>query len=327
MQRVLVTGATGFIGYEVARQLSAQGFRPRLMVRRPERGDLLSRLDAELIHGDLTRPASLRRAVQGVDTILHLGARAAFESYARVAPTIVQGSLALMQAAQQAGVQRFVYASSLFVYGPQAHPITAQTPAAPRLDYGRAKLEAESALVAQARRTGMQFAAIRLPHVYGARGLLFQQVHRGLVLFPGRGDNLFSHLHVEDAGRVLIAVAAQGWTGVSAVADDRSIPWLAFFATLREHYPRYRALHIPMWLARVSTMAIRPVTRLRARPSLATPDTIVGWNLPLPVTPRLLWDALGLKPRYATIDTGIPAVLDECVAFRWRHPLLDPGRY
>jgi len=69
MQRVLVTGATGFIGYEVARQLSDRGFRPRLMVRRPERGDLLSGLDAELIHGDLTRPSSLVRAVQGVDTI------------------------------------------------------------------------------------------------------------------------------------------------------------------------------------------------------------------------------------------------------------------
>lgn len=327
MQRVLVTGATGFIGYEVARQLCDRGLRPRLMMRRPERGDLLSSLDAELIHGDLTRPASLMRAVQGVDTILHLGARAAFESYARVEPTIVQGSSALMQAAQQAGVERFVYASSLFVYGPQTQPITAETPATPRLDYGRAKLEAESALATQARQTGMRFAAVRLPHVYGARGLLFQQLHRGRVLFPGRGDNLFSHLHVEDAGRVLIEVAAQDWTGVAAVADDRSVPWHAFFATLREHYPRYRELHLPMWLAYLGTLAIGPVMRWRARPSLATPDTIVGWNLPLPVTPRLLWDELALKPRYTTIDTGIPAVLDECIAFRWRHPLLDKGRY
>ena len=327
MQRVLVTGATGFIGYEVARQLCAQGLRPRLMVRRPERGSLLSGLDAELIHGDLTRPSSLTRAVQGIDTVLHLGARAAFETYARVYPTIVQGSMALLQTAQQAGVQRFVYASSLFVYGPQTHPITAQTPAIPCLDYGRAKLEAESALATQARQTGMRFAAIRLPHVYGARGLLFQQLHGGLALFPGRGDNLFSHLHVEDAGRLLIEVAAQDWAGVSAVADDRSVPWHAFFATLREHYPRYRELHLPMWLARLGAMAIGPVMRWRSRPSLATPDTIVGWNLPLPVTPRLLWDELALKPRYATIDSGIPAVLDDCVAFRWRHPILDKGCY
>lgn len=326
MRRVLVTGATGFIGYEVARQLSARGMRPRLMVRRPARSVLLSRLDAELIHGDLTHPTSLTRAVAGIDTVLHLGARAAFETYTRIYPSIVQGSMALMQAAQKAGVQRFVYASSLFVYGSQGQPITAYTPATPCLDYGRAKLAAELALAAQASQTGVQFAAIRLPHVYGARGLLFHQVHRGLVVLPGRGDNLFSHLHVEDAARVLIEVAAQGWSGVSALADDRPVTWQAFFATLREHYAYYRELRIPMWLAYLGSRLISPVTRLRARPCLATPDTVVGWNLSLPVTPRLLWDELGLKPAYATIETGIPAVLDESVAFRWRHPLLDEGR-
>lgn len=325
MRRVLVTGATGFIGYEVARQLATRGLRPRLMVRRPARSALLVGLDAELIQGDLTWPASLTRAVEGVDTILHLGARAAFESYPRLYPSIVQGSMALMQAAQNAGVRHFVYASSLFVYGPQTRPIMDDTPAKPCLDYGRAKLAAELALADQAGQTGMQFAALRLPHVYGARGLLFQQVHRGLVLLPGRGDNLFSHLHVEDAARVLIEAAAQGWHGVSPVADDRSVTWQAFFAILREHDTRYRELRLPRWLAYFGTRLLYRLLRPHRRPCLITPDTVLGWNLPLPVTPRLLWDELGLKPVYATIETGIPAVLDEAVVFRWRHPLQDRG--
>ena len=74
--RVLVTGATGLIGYEVARLLAARGLRPRLMIRRPERGLLLRRLDAELVHGDLESPESLERAVSGVEGVIHLGARA-----------------------------------------------------------------------------------------------------------------------------------------------------------------------------------------------------------------------------------------------------------
>ena len=85
MEKILVTGATGFIGYEVSSLLSLRGFRPRLMVRRPVRGMLINSLDAELRQGDLKRPESLRRLVQDIDTVIHLGAMATFEStrYAR----------------------------------------------------------------------------------------------------------------------------------------------------------------------------------------------------------------------------------------------------
>ena len=64
MKRILVTGATGFIGYEVARQLIVAGYRPRLMVRRPERGALFSRWPADLVQADLESRGSLRRAVE-----------------------------------------------------------------------------------------------------------------------------------------------------------------------------------------------------------------------------------------------------------------------
>lgn len=53
MKRILVTGATGFIGYEVSRQLAAMDARPRLLIRRPLRGILLTSLKAELMQGDL----------------------------------------------------------------------------------------------------------------------------------------------------------------------------------------------------------------------------------------------------------------------------------
>jgi hypothetical protein len=56
-----------------AQLLAARGLRPRLLVRRPERGPLLRRLDAELVHGDLESP---ERAVSGVEGVIHLGARA-----------------------------------------------------------------------------------------------------------------------------------------------------------------------------------------------------------------------------------------------------------
>jgi nucleoside-diphosphate-sugar epimerase len=60
---VLVTGATGFIGIEVARQLAWRSWQPRSAVRRPSRGPLVDLLDAEVVHADLLAPETLRRAV------------------------------------------------------------------------------------------------------------------------------------------------------------------------------------------------------------------------------------------------------------------------
>jgi len=55
---------------------------------------------------------------------------------------------------------------------------------------------------------GLRFASLRLSHVYGAHSLLFDQVRHGRIFFPGKGNNLFAHLHVADAARALIQAAA-----------------------------------------------------------------------------------------------------------------------
>ncbi len=323
MRKVLVTGATGFIGYEVSHQLSSMGLRPRLLVRRPERGALLAPLDAELVQGDLTSVKSLIRAVQGVDTVIHLAARATFESYEVVRPTIVDGSVALMKAARDAGVEAFIYTSSILVYGNQRNPIDLNTPTFPMLGYGKAKLEAEEALSKIATEAGMHFAAIRLPHVYGTQDLLFEKVRRGYVFFPGSGENHFAHIHVEDAARVLIAVAEKGWSGVSPVADDYSASWNEFFTVIQEYYPRFRQIKLPRWIAYIGAWCLEKILRIRSIPSISTTGTITGFNLNLEVKPRLLWNDLGMTPKYPTIHQGIPSVLDGFVAFRWRHPISD----
>jgi nucleoside-diphosphate-sugar epimerase len=323
--KTLVTGATGFIGYEVALQMAEAGMRPRLVVRRPVRGALVSRLDAEIVAADLTSPTSLQRAVEGVDAVIHLGARAAFESYGRLRRTIVEGSRSLVKAAAQAGVRRFVYGSSLFVYPSLKDPIGRDTRPDPRLDYGRAKLEAEGILAEEAERAGMSFASIRLPHVYGARDLFFSQLSRGRgrIIIPGLGTHRFSHMHVQDAARVLIATAEQSLEGAWPVADRQPVGWSDFFAVLKDHYPQCQLIPLPAWLARAGVEFLRPFVRLRRKPTLMTPGTVIGWNLNLEVEPDCLWGELQLEPTFPTVREGIPAALDECVAFRWIHPVDD----
>ncbi len=323
MKKVLITGATGFIGLEIARQLAIRGLTPRAMVRRPQRGALLRRLDVEVVQGDLASSASLKRAVSGVDTVFHLAARASFEDYRLVRPSIVDGSVRLMEAAITAGARRFVYAGSLLVYGDQETEIDAQTTPRPVLGYGRAKLEAEDRLSEMASEAGVVFASLRLPHVYGARDLLFEQVRKGLLIFPGSGRTHFAHLHVEDAARLMIAAAEQDWSGISPVSDDLSIDWNSFFAVIQEYYPRFRLLRLPRSLGIFGTSLLALLQKFSSSPSLFTPGAVVGWNLNLPVKPGLVTQALGLELRYPTVYEGIPDVLDDCVAFRWLHSMLD----
>jgi dihydroflavonol-4-reductase len=115
MQDVLDADATGFIGVELVRRLSDLGIRPRVLVRRPHRAGLLAPYEIDPIQGDLLNRETLKRAVDGVDTAFHLGGRASFESHRRLRPTIVEGTTELGRLAAAAGVEHFVFASSLFV--------------------------------------------------------------------------------------------------------------------------------------------------------------------------------------------------------------------
>lgn len=323
MEKVLITGATGFIGYELTNQLLDRGLKPRILVRRPLRGALFARTEAEIVQGDLLRKESLRRAVEGVDTVFHLGARATFEKYSVVKDSIVDGSADLMRCAIDAGVSRFVHASSLLVYDDQENEIDRETPAEPSSGYGKAKKEAEEKLVELSGTGGIDFAAVRLPHVYGARDLMFKEVRKGRAMFPGLGKNLYAHLHIRDAARVMIRIAETGWTGVSPVADDMPASWKTFFDVIRQYYPRFRTIRVPEALSILGTGLMAPARWLGRRPTIYTPDAVRTWNDSLPVKSGVLWDDLGIEPEFPTIHQGIPAVMDECVAFQWIHPIDD----
>jgi len=321
--RVLVTGATGFIGREVTRRLAAAGRRPRVIVRRPNRAHLLDGLDIEAVHADLLVPDTLARAVEGCDAIIHLAGRAVFEPARLLVPTFVDGTRALADAAEAAGVRRFVFGSSLLVHGPSVDPVTAATVPDPHIDYGRVKWQMEQELAA---RRSLSVASIRLPHVYGAGDQLFANVRRGIMAVPGRSNPPFSHLHVHDAARVLIAAADGAWEGACGIGDRDPAGWDRFLAELQRHLPRLIVVRLPARAALLGTALMRIVRSRLETPDIFTPDTVRAWNMPLWVRPDLLWGELGLTPEVPDFVAGIARSLDDGVDREWRHSVQDRRR-
>ncbi len=306
--KLLVTGASGFIGQEVSRQLSTGGYHPRLMIRQPGDDCEICHFDADFVQADLRDHNSLKAAVKGADAIIHLGARATFESYKTLKPSILDGSLALMKSGIAAGVRRFVYSSSLLVYSGSASRVDADTPVNPVLDYGRIKVDTEKRLSEIAGSAGVSFAALRLPHVYGARDLYFSQLRAGRLILPGLGKNIYTHLHVSDAAAAIIACAEQAFSGILPIGDRLPSTWAAFLKVVRQHYPNASVYLMPQWLALLATFLLSPFRRARPNPGLETPGAVRTYNFNLAVDPDLLWKDLGLAPTYPTIYEGIPAV-------------------
>jgi dihydroflavonol-4-reductase len=115
----LVTGATGFLGSAVVRQLLARGDAVRVLARMGSDRRNLTGLDVEIIEGDLDRPETLPPAVKGIDALYHVAAdyRLWVRDEAAMLRTNVEGSRALIRAAAGAGASRIVYTSSVAALG------------------------------------------------------------------------------------------------------------------------------------------------------------------------------------------------------------------
>src|SRR4051794_39576497 len=113
--KAFITGATGFVGSHVARALAAQGADLRLLVRSTSRLDNIADLRAETATGDLRNPESLKRAMAGCEFVFHVAAdyRLWVRDPEQMYLSNIEGTRAIIQAAQESGVRRVIYTSSV----------------------------------------------------------------------------------------------------------------------------------------------------------------------------------------------------------------------
>lgn len=286
--RVLVTGASGFIGGAVAELLAARGDRVRALVRPASRTDALRALGAELAPGDVGDPAALRQAVLGCDAVVHLAGAVKALRDRDLFQANGEGTRQVAAACAAAPrPPRLVYVSSLAAAGPSraGRSRTEDDAPEPVSRYGESKLAGERAVRAAA--GAVPASIVRPPIVYGPgdRELmpqLLRMARAGVVVRAGFAEKRFSVIHVADLARGVLDVLDRGRT-VGAVGGegtyffedgtDRSWDEIAL-AACDALGRRARVVALPEAVSALAAAASSALAALTQRPSILSLDKV-----------------------------------------------------
>jgi 2-alkyl-3-oxoalkanoate reductase len=264
-KRVLVTGATGFIGGRVAARLAGE---ERAVVtgmgRKLEKAGYLAQQGVHLEQADLRDTASLARLVAGQDVVIHTAAWMGQGPPELAYDLNVTATANLVQQAAAAGVGRFVLVSSMVAYGDP--PRTGQIDEDYPLDtnqsdpYSRTKALAEQAARAAAQAAGLELAIARPTMVYGPRSdiwsvRMLQRIQQGIPMVLGDGSGHAHPLYIDNLvdGLLLTAVHPQA-AGEAFNFTELPIPWRQFF----QYYADMDGCKLratPLWLGRLVAAA------------------------------------------------------------------------
>jgi nucleoside-diphosphate-sugar epimerase len=211
MPRILVTGASGFVGYHVVAALHAAGFTVRCLVRAHSRLDLIDAFGPELARGDVTQPATLLPAVRDVDAVVHCAGLTRARRPAAFFAVNAEGTRHLCEACAQMGgrMQQLIAIGSLAALGPAAGPdapVTEDDPPHPVGPYGRSKLAGQQ--LAASFRDRFPVTILLPPALYGPADVdfltYFRFIKHGVMPCVGRQARSLSLLHAEDLARAVV---------------------------------------------------------------------------------------------------------------------------
>lgn len=205
-KRILITGAGGFIGYNLANDLARSGFDVKgLDLHFPESPVPECQAHFEKVVGDFRDSQILGEAIEGADAVIHLASAHLDTGLPEKEywDVNVRSIPALMDRSRAGGVQRFIHISSVGVYGKLLEcPAGEETRCQPQSIYGRTKLEGERKTLEIHRQTGFPVVVLRPAWVYGPgcpRTMkLFRALKKGRFVMIGSGGNLRHPVFIHD---------------------------------------------------------------------------------------------------------------------------------
>jgi nucleoside-diphosphate-sugar epimerase len=290
--RILVTGASGFLGHAVCHELHARSHETTAVIRRPGSEPA----GTAPVYGDLQDVQSLVRAVAQArpEAVIHLAAEIATQrSPVKIAAVNIAGTSHLLEACAETDAgTRFVFVSTV-VTGDAGGAVLSESSELPvQTAYGRSKLEGERLV----RATGLHTVILRPSHVYGPGGWYAEEIVKrleqpGRFAVIGRGENWWDVVRVEDVASACVDAAEKAPSGsLYHVVDDEPIRYHEFVAKTAQALGVGPPRRIPAWLARIAAGdgPIKAVMR-SARSSNERIKRELGWS-----------------PRFPTAEQGVP---------------------
>lgn len=251
--KVLVTGASGFIGRYIVKDLLNHGYEVRAFVRKKVEIE-----GAEIFIGDITKKETIEKALSSIDAVFHNAAYASDygkkEDFYRVN---IEGTKNVANACMKKEIKKMVYTSSAGIYGfPNTNEwITEESPKKPINVYQKTKLLSEDLL----QKYDMPLTIIRPPLVLGAGGkasfLLLSKIEKGKLSYIGSGDNYITIAHAADVAQCLRLALEKG-------KDKEAYNVVSFICTVKQLFEEVAARlgvkeprrHIPYALAYIAAI-------------------------------------------------------------------------
>lgn len=291
--RLLVTGATGFLGRSVVRELAAHGHTLISYVRPTSDVEQISGFCSRIAKGDITDPLAVREAAGGADGIVHLAADLSHSWHRRerIFRTNVYGTRIVAEAAKTAGVPFLLHVSSVAAVGfsTDGAPVDEKAPNNLHplgLLYHESKRLAEEEAF-DGRRYGLRVATVNPGVVYGPRGLSHAFGHTMLDIasgrVPGHPTGGLSVVDVEDVAAAIATAVVRARDGERYILAGENLRYAELFARqARAAGGHYRGRPLPAFLLRAAAIAFETRSRFTGEEPRLTADNAK-------IAPLLMW--------------------------------------
>jgi nucleoside-diphosphate-sugar epimerase len=310
--RVFVTGGSGFIGQRLVATLIDAKHEVVCLSRSGASSALLAEMGADVLSGDLTDSDSVRSCINEAKPthVAHCAAEIATQrNKDRIEQVNIRGTLSLIEACRSVeDLKCFLFLSTVVRGEAEGQTFTEDTPIPATTAYGRSKQLGDEMVFQAHKDWGLPGVVLRPSHVYGPGGWFAGLLEDKLFRIPGKGENLWDMVHVDDVVAACTMLLEQAPAGEAFhVVDDEPITMKEFFGHAAQALGRKPYGHAPKFLAKMLKGSSAVISAVRSAKSSNLKLKSLGWAPRHPKSSEALAGVVAeiTKPEAATSE--VPA--------------------